>query len=155
MRDISSLRRAALAAVLGLSALAIAACGAPKPEDVAINYYTAFAAGDFDAAVEQIYFPSKVLGDKDANDICQGKIRQAVDQAKANAESKGGLKSIKVTEAKQIEPDEHGFPRYSVTVEIAANDNSTDTESTVLINADGTWKVDMMSAPPEVDLGEP
>lgn len=132
-----------MAALAASGLLALSACSGPdKPEDVALQYYTAFIHGDIEEAWDYIYVPPGARGNQNATSQAHGKLRQMSDSAMEKIKEKGGVQSIRPLETRQIESgDEH--QRLNVTLEITANDGSTEREVVKLVMEGDKWKVDI------------
>lgn len=119
--------------VVALS-LFIAACGSSStPEGVAEEFFTELYNGKADT--------SKIYLGKDAEqpgvkEMVEGKIKAGAAEAKAKADEKGGLDSVKIV---SVETEGN---RSRVKLELTFKDGSKDDESGSLYNDNGTWKIE-------------
>lgn len=123
-----------LAFVLGVF---LTACGSSSPEDIALDFTKGMYKGD-KGITKYIYLKNKDGKEEPgAKEFVEGKIAAGVAHEKEQADAKGGVKEITITN-KEIEKD-------SAKVELTTTfkDKSTKTNNVYLHKQEGKWFVDL------------
>jgi len=128
--------RALRALFLCLSLFALAACGASatddEPADVVQAFYKAAAAGDADKAMQYMDFEG--LPPNELPQV-QEKTRMLTREIQNIANANGGLKSVKLLESSMEQENQR------VKLLISYGNGKEQTESLLLTNSSGKWKI--------------
>lgn len=118
--------------IFTLSLFFVACGGSNTPESVAEKFFDSLYKGEVD--ISQIYLGEEA-NQPGIKELAEGKIKQAAAKAKAMADKKGGIKSIKVID-KTIEGN-----KAKVKLEITFKDDTKDTENAKLYNDNDNWRI--------------
>lgn len=118
--------------VVALS-LFIAACGSSStPEGVAEEFFTELYNGKADTSKFYLGEDGK---DPATRELFEGKIKAGALEAKAKADKKGGLDSVKIV---SVETEGN---HSRIKLELTFKDGSKDEQGASLYNDNGTWKL--------------
>ncbi|WP_407362056.1 DUF4878 domain-containing protein [Pseudomonas luteola] len=123
-------------ALIFVASFLVACSGANTPESVAEHFIKAAYTQDLDTMMDLIDVPKDA--DANAKDFVRGKFQMLLTERAKQAESLGGVKSIKAE--KTTYNDDKTRADVSVTVTFK-KDGETRTEHTHLIQSDGDWKI--------------
>ena len=123
-------------ALIFVASFLVACSGANTPESVAERFIKAAYTQDLDTMMDLIDVPKDA--DANAKNFVRGKFQMLLTERAKQAESLGGVKSIKAE--KTTYNDDKTRADVSVTVTFK-KDGETRTEHTRLIQSDGDWKI--------------
>lgn len=118
---------------LALVALAFASCSKNTPEGVVTEYFTYVQKGQYEEAVDLLYF-KKGLSDKDKENL----VSMFREKGSKEYDKKGGISGVVIDNVEMADDGESALVNYT----IKYGDGSAKSDKNKVVKVDGKWLLD-------------
>ena len=118
---------------LALVALAFVSCSKNSPEGVVTEYFTYVQKGQYEEAVELLYF-KKGLSDKDKENL----VSMFREKGSKDNDKKGGISEVVIDNVEMAEDGESALVNYT----LKYGDGSAKSDKNKVLKVDGKWMLD-------------